>query len=238
MLRNTMKTGRAGALVAGVVVAMMGCSQGAGTTAPTERDKDNAAAMFGAAGAEEHVAALAYHDAWRKLWEDHITWTRMVIIGILDDLPGTEVYTARLLKNYEDMEDALAPYYGEDAAEELGDLIKDHLVIAAQILVAAKAGDNEQVTALVATWRANGDAIAEAMAELNPTAWSAEMGKPMWQEHLDVTLAEATKHLAGDFEGELAAWEQVHAAGLMMADFFSAGVITQFQGSFGGPRPR
>src|SRR6266540_2791470 len=103
------------------------------------------------------TSRLAYHDEWRKLWEDHITWTRVVIMGILDDLLGTSAYVDRLLQNYEDMEDALAPYYG-DEAEVLGDLIKDHLVIAAEILQAAKNG--QPIDDLVASWYANAHDIA------------------------------------------------------------------------------
>ena len=64
----------------------------------------------------------------------------MVILGVFDNLPGAGTYQARLIENYEDMEDALRPYYGEDA-EELGDLIQDHLVIAVEILNAAKSAD-------------------------------------------------------------------------------------------------
>lgn len=185
--------------------------------------------------AAKKTSRQAYHDEWRKLWEDHITWTRVVIISILgaeDELPGTEAYIGRLLQNYEDMEDALAPYYGDDA-EVLGDLIQDHLVIAAEILRAAKAG--QPLDDLVASWYANAHDIAVQMNEMNPQSWPLEETEKMWTDHLDATLAEAVAHLSGDFPGEIAAYDEVHDLALEMADFFSEGVMQQFPNRFQGP---
>jgi hypothetical protein len=184
--------------------------------------------------AKQKTSRLGYHDEWRKLWEDHITWTRVVIISILgaeNELPGTEAYIGRLLQNYEDMEDALAPYYGEDA-EVLGDLIKDHLVIAAAILRAAKAG--QPLDDLIASWYANAHDIAVQMNEMNPEFWPLEETEQMWVDHLDATLAEAVAHLEGRFEDEVAAYDLVHELALEMADFFSNGVMKQFPSKFKG----
>jgi hypothetical protein len=184
--------------------------------------------------AAQKVSRLAYHDEWRKLWEDHITWTRVVIIGILDELPGTNTYIGRLLQNYEDMEDALAPYYG-DEAEVLGDLIKDHLTIAAELLTAANNGDTAAFNDAKARWYDNAHQIAVQMNEMNPEFWPLEETGQMWVEHLDATLEEATTHLTGDFAGEVAAYDTVHDLALEMADFFSNGVMQQFPGQFKGP---
>jgi hypothetical protein len=184
--------------------------------------------------ATQKTSRLAYHDEWRKLWEDHITWTRVVIIGILDELPGTNVYIDRLLQNYEDMEEALAPYYGDDA-EVLGDLIKDHLVIAAELLTAANNGDTAAFNDAKARWYANAHDIAVQMNEMNPQFWPLEETEQMWVEHLDATLDEAVAHLSGDFAGEVAAYDEVHDLALEMADFFSNGVMKQFPSQFKSP---
>jgi len=178
---------------------------------------------------EPEMSALAFHDTWRKLWEDHIWWTRMVIIGIFDDLAGTGNYTERLIQNYEDMEDALMPFY-EDDAKKLGDLIQKHLLIAAQILVEAKAGHD--ITALSDTWYANANDIAMTMNDLNSKYWPLDEAKAMWKMHLDLTLEEAVKHLQKDWKGDVEAFDKVHLAALEMADFFSNGIIRQFPQMF------
>jgi hypothetical protein len=129
-------------------------------------------------------------------------------MGVLSDLPGTDIYVGRLLQNYVDMEDALAPYYGEEA-EVLDDLI--------------------------ASWYANAHDIAVQMNAMNPKFWPLEETEQMWVEHLDATLAEAVAHLTGDFAGEVAAYDEVHDLALEMADFFSNGVMQQFPSQFRGP---
>jgi hypothetical protein len=223
------------AAAAAVLLALAGCASDDSTQgSSTEPASTESAMVPSATVAKPHplkVSALSYHDSWRRLWEDHITWTRMVIIGISDSLPGTDFYVRRLLQNYVDMEDALRPYYGEQAAL-FSELLQEHLTIAADILVAAKAGNDDSLGRLLEEWRTNADALATQMNAMNPRNWPLEETRAMWHEHLDVTLAEATAHLSGDFSAELEAWEQVHDGGLMMADLMSNGVIRQFRGAF------
>jgi hypothetical protein len=219
----------------GIALAMIAASALAGCSAQDSSASAasvTASTICGPSVAHDRSEALAYHDLWRKLWEDHITWTRVVIISILDDLPGTQAYIGRLLQNYEDMEDALRPYYGDDA-EVLGDLIQDHLVIAANILVALKTGD-PGLSALIASWYDNADAIAAQMAEMNPQYWPFAETDAMWREHLDATIEEATAHFSGDFAAEIAAYDRIVDLALEMADFFSNGVEQQFPSQFNG----
>jgi hypothetical protein len=184
--------------------------------------------------ASRKTSRLAYHDEWRKLWEDHITWTRIVILGVLDELPGTGAYVDRLLQNSQDMQGSLEPYYGDDAGV-LGDLIQDHLVIAAEILTAAHSGDTGRLNDAVERWYANAEDIAAQMNRMNPKFWPFEQTRQMWFDHLDATLEEATANLSGDFTAEVAAYDRVHDLALEMADFFSDGVIRQFPQRFTGP---
>lgn len=177
------------------------------------------------------TSRLAYHDLWRKLWEDHITWTRVVILGILDDVPGTPAFAARLLQNPNDMAHALRPFYGQDA-DELGALITAHLVIAAQILQAIH--DGQPTQNLIAQWYNNGHQIAIKMSQMNPNFWPFPEAERMWREHLDATVAEIQAHHNGQFRVEVTAYNIVHRMALEMADFFSNGVMFQFPGRFEG----
>lgn len=192
----------------------------------------SAALFVTPAEAKPKTDAQAFHDDMRKLWEDHITWTRLVIVSLANDLPDTQTTVDRLLQNQVDIGNAVKPFYGEAAGDQLTALLTDHIVIAAEIIQAAKAGDTAAFDDALARWHENGDDIAEFLNAANPDNWPLEEMKEMMREHLDLTLQEAGAYLGGDFAASIAAYEDIHVQALHMADMLSSGIIRQFPSKF------
>ena len=69
----------------------------------------------------------------RKLWTEHVVWTRVYIIPALADQPDAQAAAARLMRNQEDMGKAAATFYGEPAGQQLTTLLKDHISIAVDL---------------------------------------------------------------------------------------------------------
>jgi hypothetical protein len=176
--------------------------------------------------------AQVFHDTMRKLWEDHITWTRLFIVSTFGDLPDQGATAQRLLQNQDDIGDAIKPFYGDAAGEQLSALLRDHILIAAEILQAAKIGDTTALNNAITRWYANADEIAVFLNTANPENWPLEEMKTMLRDHLDLTLEEATAQLNGDYAVSIAAYDAVHLQALDMADMLSGGIIKQFPNKF------
>jgi hypothetical protein len=175
---------------------------------------------------------LALRNDMRKLWEDHITWTRLAIISLTTDSPDTEATVGRLLQNQADLGDAIKPFYGEAAGDELTRLLREHILIAADIIAAAKAGDAAGVAQGQARWRANADDIAAFLNAANPRSWKLAEMTEMLYEHLDLTTTEVVARLTGDWDADVAAYDQIHVQALEMADELSTGIVRQFRHRF------
>ena len=93
----------------------------------------------------------------RKLWEDHVTWTRLAVISLTTDAPDTQATVGRLLKNQVDIGNAIKPFYGKKAGNQLTALLREHIVIAADLIAAAKKGDTAAVSSEQARWQTNAD---------------------------------------------------------------------------------
>lgn len=175
---------------------------------------------------------VKFRNQMRKLWEDHIVWTRMFIVSSVADLPDADTAAGRLLANQDDIGDAIKPYYGEEAGEALSALLRDHILIAADILTAAKSGDSVGVEEANARWHDNADEIADFLSAANPSNWPQEEMREMMAEHLEWTLAEAVARLNADWDADVAAYDRIHRDILHMADMLSIGIIDQFPGKF------
>ena len=156
----------------------------------------------------------------RKLWEDHIVYTRGYIVSVLAGLDDAGKVAERLLKNQDDIGNAIKPVYGEEAGKKLAALLRDHILIAADIVAAAKAGNNDGVAAGQKRWLANADDIAGFLAGANPN-WKPQDLKNMLYKHLSLTTTEVTARLRKDWAGDIAAYDEGHDHMLMFADMLS-----------------
>ena len=173
-----------------------------------------------------------FHDAMRKLWEDHITWTRLFIVSALADLPDKGSTTERLLRNQVDIGNAVKAFYGDAAGEKLTSLLNDHIKTAAEVVLAAKMNDKEKQKEATDRWYTNADEIAAFLSGANPKNWRAAEMKAMMHEHLDLTATEVFARLKSDWAGDIAAYAKVHTQILKMADMLSGGIIRQFPKNF------
>jgi hypothetical protein len=168
----------------------------------------------------------------RQLWEDHIIYTRNFIIDAAAGLPEQQATTDRLLRNQDDIGNAIKPYYGDDAGGKLTTLLREHITTAAELVTAAKANDAAKAEDAKTRWFANADAIADFLSTANPKSWPAADMKKMMHDHLDMTNDEATAQLKGNWAGSIEAYDKVHQQILSMADMLSSGIVSQFPGKF------
>jgi hypothetical protein len=176
--------------------------------------------------------AVALRTDLRKLWEDHITWTRLAIISLEAGTPDTTATVERLLRNQTDLGNAIKPYYGKAAGSELTRQLKAHILIAADVIAAAKAGDQEKLVVAQAKWVANADQIAAVLNSVNPRYWKLAGLKAEMHMHLKLTTAEAVARLQGNWTADVAAYDKVHDHILHMSDLLSDGIVEQFPARF------
>jgi hypothetical protein len=135
---------------------------------------------------------LALRSDMRQLWEDHIVWTRLAIISLTTDSADTEATVGRLLKNQTDIGNAVKPFYGKAAGSELTRQLRTHILIAADLIAAARAGDQVKLAEEQASWAKNGDDIARVLARVNPRYWKLGKMKAQMATHLRLPTTRST----------------------------------------------
>lgn len=182
-------------------------------------------------GALLNPSAIELRTSMRKLWEEHIVYTRNYIISDLANLGDKAKIAERLLKNQVDIGDAIKPIYGDEAGNKLSALLKEHIVIATKVVDAAK--KNQKVTLAKASesWKKNGDDIATFLSGANPN-WKMSDMQEMLSKHLELTTDEVTSRLNKNWDKDIEAYDLGHEHMLMFADNLTSGIVKQFPDKF------
>ncbi|OZU87613.1 hypothetical protein CIL03_16120 [Virgibacillus indicus] len=160
----------------------------------------------------------------RSLWEEHVAWTRMTIISLTYNLPDLEFVIARLLQNATDMGDMIRPIYGEAAADTYAALIQEHLLIAADLVNAAIAGDEQAAMTAEQMWYNNADEIAVFLSSINRFLPEEEV-RAMFYLHLDLTKQEAVFMINKEYQKDVAIYDEIEEQAREMSDTISEAMI-------------
>jgi hypothetical protein len=167
--------------------------------------------------------------AMRDLWSQHMEWTYAAVTAFVSDSPGFDASVDRLLQNQKDIGNAIKPFYGKAAGNELTKLLTEHIQLAVPVLVAAKKGDSDALDTAVADWYANARQVGSFLAKATP-AWKG--ARKMLKVHITQTVAYASDQLQGDYAKSIADYDEAEEHMLMLADQLSAGIIEEFPGRF------
>jgi hypothetical protein len=176
-------------------------------------------------------AAADLKQAMRKLWTEHVVWTRGYIVAAIAGDPSATAAANRLMRNQEDIGNAVATYYGAAAGTALTRLLKDHISIAVDLVAAAKAGDNTKLADADRRWKANAGDIAKLLAGANPN-WPEANLRMMLNDHLALTTEEATARLQKRWDDEARTYDKIFEQALHMADALTEGIVKQFPAKF------
>src|SRR6186997_2107731 len=169
--------------------------------------------------------------ALRKLWSDHVIWTREYIVAAVAGTPDAEAAAGRLLKNQEDIGAAVAGFYGQAAGDTLTDLLKQHIMIAVDLVAAAKSGDDAAFARHDARWTDNIGDIARFLSGANPN-WPEKDVLDLLALHLKLTKDEAVARLQGDWAADIRAFDDIFTEIMVLADALNDGIVAQFPDRF------
>lgn len=161
------------------------------------------------------------------VWEQHIMWTRMLLISIAENLGDLDATRTRLLENPKDIADIFRKFYGNEVASLIQKLLTEHLVIGEKLIVALKNNNTQLASDLNAQWYKNADDMANAFSSINPF-YPRETVRQMLYEHLRLTTDEVSSRLKRDYTADIRAYDLVQKEILAMSQFFVNGIVRQF----------
>jgi hypothetical protein len=167
----------------------------------------------------------------RHLWNEHAFWTEKFVVSSIAGLEDQEQVLARLLKNQDDLGNAIKPFYGEEAGNKLAQLLREHIQIAGKVVDAAKSGNQADFNKYNTEWFKNADDITNFLTAANPNYNKKELHE-MFYMHLRLITEGVVAKLNKSWNGNITALDKNQEHLMHMSDFLTDGIIKQFPNKF------
>ena len=157
--------------------------------------------------------------------------TKPGIGGTVSHLGEADAVAVRLLKNQEHIGEAIAPYFGKDAGKELTNLLRQHIMIAVELVAAARDGETKKFRENDEKWDKNAQDIAAFLSNANEF-WPEDQVLDLLSLHLELTKKDTKARLQEDWALEARTYDDIFNEIMTLADTLSAGIVQKFPSQF------
>lgn len=172
--------------------------------------------------------------ALRDLWTGHVFWVRAVVMSSkYRDSEATQTAEARVVANARALADGVGPFYGQEAADELFDLLAGHYGAIKGYLDASTANSRQGKTSSTEALTENARAIATFLDAANPNL-PQDVVLPLLLAHGGHHIRQIDLVKEDDFEAEAKIWEEMTAHVHAIADAMAGALAKQFPGKVSG----
>lgn len=167
----------------------------------------------------------------QRLWTDFAVWTRQYIIAAVDERPEAPEAAARWLRAGDEIGRELENYYPRRAARRVAKLLRQHVMVAVDLIDAARAVDRTKYMDIDDVWYSNGEDLVDELC-LRNMSWSKEELFALWNAQRDFTKDELAARLEQNFDKDVEAFDHVVATAVKFSDRITDGILRQFADKF------
>lgn len=169
----------------------------------------------------------AFRKSMRKLWVEHMVWTRACIMATIAKTPDAAAAADRLQRNQLEMGAIFVPYYGTEMGAKMSLLLKEDNLVAGEIVAARMKRDAVKVAALEKRWHDNARDIGVLLSGSNP-GWPQEAFVATFDNLMTLTYRQVTARLQKKWSDDIQAFDELYVQGMDLADDIADRMIKQY----------
>jgi hypothetical protein len=167
----------------------------------------------------------------KDLWDDHMVYTRNLIISSISSIGDKDRITERLLRNQQEIGNSFIPMYGDQAGIKITRLLKEHVNIASEIVESARKSETNSYQSAVKKIHQNADELSKYLTNLNPY-WNSNDLRGMLYKHISYMNGEINARVKKDWLADIEAYDRGHEHMMLFSEMITNGMINQNPNSF------